>query len=122
MFDEIPVKREDVARLVNATFPDYRGRRFALRAVTTVTLHDLNWSGGTRNQYRSCTLAGGAIGGSERYNQMAPWENPAEGAALPLPPGFAVVRAGQFQGRATGLVIHVHPSDLAALLPDRRAA
>jgi hypothetical protein len=122
MFDDIPVKRADVARLVAATFPDYKGRRITLRPSTSVTIHDLNWSGGTRNQYRTCTIEGRPVGTSARYNQIAPWENPAEGVNLPIPPGFAVVCSGQFQGRPTPLRIYVHPGDLAALIPTEQAA
>ncbi len=122
MFDEIPVRRADVARLVNATFPEYRGRRFVIEARETVTLHDLNWSGGTRNQYRTATLDGQAVGQSDRYNRMAPWENPAEGCTLQIPSGFVVVCRRQFQGRERPLAIYAHPRDLAALLPARKAA
>lgn len=122
MFDRIPVKRASVARVVNTTFPQYKGRKIWLEPARTVNLNDLNWSGGTRNQYRTCTLDGRAIGGSERYAMMAPWENPAEGITLPLPTGFLVVRHGMYQGRDVGLTIYVHPDDLAGLLPAAAAA
>lgn len=122
MLDRIPVKRASVARVVDATFPQYKGRKIALEPARSVNLNDLNWSGGTRNQYRTCTLDGLAVGGSDRYALMAPWANPAEGVTLSLPPGFLVVRHGMFQGRDVGLTIYVHPDDLAGLLPEPIAA
>ncbi len=118
MFEtRIPVKRAEVARLIAATFPNFRGRKIYREVTDRVLLHDLNWSGGTRNVYRSCTIAGTPVGGSDKYGRMAPWENPAEGATLPLPAGFVVVCSGEFQGRSTGLTIYVHPDDLTPELP-----
>lgn len=122
MFDRTPVKRDAVAPHIRATFPDYKGRKFWITPARSVTLHDLNWAGGTRNQYRTCTLDGRGIGGSERYALMAPWENPAEGVDLALPQGFIVVMHGVFMGKETGVTLYVHPDDLARLLPMHKAA
>jgi hypothetical protein len=56
------VKRQDVAAIVNATFGDYRGRKIRVGAAEKVSICDLNWSGGTRSQYRACTLTGQRLG------------------------------------------------------------
>ena len=113
----INVTRNDVSAIVRATFPHYKGRKFRVQAKEKVTLSDLNWSGGTRSEYRACTLDGCHTGGADSYNRMAPWENQAEGKSLPIPSGFVVVEHSIFCGKDTGLRIYVNPADMAKLLP-----
>jgi len=108
----IYVTGDKVADIVRATFPDYTAKKFAIQASETITLHDLNWSGGTRSQYRTCTLDGQPTGSADKFNAMAPWDNPAEGQTLPIPAGFAVVRSCMFCGKDLGLTITVNPADM----------
>jgi hypothetical protein len=116
--DSIAVKRADVAQVVSATFPEYRGRKIKVQAAADVMLHDLNWSGGSRSQYRTCTLEGRYIGGADKANARAPWDNQgAEGARVPIPAGAVVVRHSMFCGKDTGLTIYVNPADMPKLLP-----
>lgn len=112
MATTIKARRSEVAALVAATFPEYKGRKFAVEAAATVTLHDLNWSGGSRNQYRTCTVAGQKIGGADKWNAVAPWANIAEGKTLDIPQGAAVVKHAMFCGSDCGLTIYVHPADM----------
>ncbi len=116
MQDTISVTRKDVPAIVNNTFPDYRGRKIKIRPADKVTLHDLNWSGGSRSQYRTCTIAGYAIGSADRYNMAAPWAHQAEGASVPIPQGVVVVRHSIFCGKDTGLTIYVNPADMPKLI------
>ncbi len=118
--DQITVKRQDVAQIVRATFPNYKGRKFRIEPASSVTLYDLNWSGGTRNQYRTCTLAGESLGGADKYNTQAPWANQAEGKDVPVPPGAVVVQHADFCGKDLGLRIYVNPVDMPTLLPAPR--
>lgn len=111
----IHVKREDVAPLIGATFPGYQGRKLKVIAATRVEFNDLNWSGGSRSQYRACELTGKALGGMDAYNQAAPWNNPAEGQIIDLPRGACVVKQTIFRGHDTGLTFYIHPDDM----PDR---
>jgi hypothetical protein len=120
MLNYTNVKRNEVAAIVNATFGDYRGRKIRVAPTETVHISDLNWSGGTRSQYRACTLDGRSLGGMDRYNAMAPWANPAEGASLPLVPGACVVEHSIFCGKDSGLRIYVHPDDMPRLISDQR--
>jgi hypothetical protein len=117
IFDAIHVTGDMVAPMVRGTFPDYRGKKFQVIAAESVTLHDLNWSGGSRCQYRACTITGQPLGNADRFNQMAPWRNPAEGQTLPIVPGACVVQHTLFCGQDLGLRIYVHPCDLTPLLP-----
>jgi hypothetical protein len=84
MREPIELKPADVKHIVAATFPDYRRKKVWVYAAETVTLHDLNWSGGTRAEYRTCTIDGQSAGTAAKYNAMAPWDNIAEGKTLPV--------------------------------------
>lgn len=117
MFNAIAVKRAEVAPLVNATFPDYKGRKFKVVCASTVTLYNLNWDGGSRNVYRTCTTEGQQLGTSARANAAAPWNNPAEGKTLPLPQGAVCVMQSDFCGKDCGLTIYINPEDMPKLLP-----
>ena len=112
------VNRKDVASIVATTFPDYRGRKFNVLAKESITIHDLNCSGGTRSQYRATILAGQPAGSLDHYNAKHPLANLAEGKTLDIPPGFAVVCHSIFCGKDTGLTIYVHPTSLTPALMD----
>jgi hypothetical protein len=106
-------KDPTIRAIVNATFPGYRRRKVLIRACEEVGLDDLNWSGGTRSEYRTCTLDGQPVGSSARYNAMAPWDaGQIEGKQLPIPQGFLVVRGGYFCGKESLLSIYVNPADM----------
>lgn len=119
MLDYVKVARKDVEAIVRATFPDYRGRKFKVAATESATLHDLNWSGGSRSQYRSCTVTGHPIGSADRFNRLAPWDHQAEGARVPVPPGAVLVRHSMICGKDTGLTIYVNPADMPRLIEAR---
>lgn len=100
----LAVSRKQVAAIVAATFPEYRGRKISVVAAAGVLIHDLNWSYGSRNQYRACTLDGQSTG------DLDP-------ARIPL--GVVVVCLTTSQGRGAGLTITVNEGDFAYFLPDR---
>jgi hypothetical protein len=111
-------KDATIAPIVRATFPDYRRQKVYVRAAETVTLTDLNWSGGTRSEYRACKTDGEFIGSTDRFHQYAPWDGrQVEGLAVPVPRGSIVVRGGHFCGKESVLCLHVNPADMPKLLP-----
>jgi len=114
MIESIRVRKSDVAAVVKATFPNYSGRRFVVLVAETVQFSDLNWGGGTRNEYRSHDLTDGT---ARSLPQMPPWKNVAEGKTVPIPDGWAVVEQSYFCGRDHGLTIHVNPRTLSGALP-----
>ena len=69
-------------------------------------------------QYRACTIDGRFVGAADKHHPVAPWENKAEGATVPVPQGHVVVQHGCFCGRPSILTITVHPADLPKLLPN----
>jgi len=115
-------KDASVSRLVQATFPSYRRKTVYIEARETVCLHDLNWSGGTRCEYRACTLDGQEAGSSARYNAMAPWDaRQIEGMELPVPQGFVVVCGGHFCGKESLIRITVNPADMPKYITHQAA-
>lgn len=108
---------KQAAPIIRATFPGYAGRMVRIVPSSTVTFHDLNWSGGTRNQYRACRLDGAPLPSRVAMNAPAPWENPYEGHTVEIPQGAAVVEHTIFCGKDLGLRIHARQEDLAPMLP-----
>lgn len=115
--DSIKVSPRDVAAIIRATFPGYKGRKVAIRPVESVWFHDVNWSGGSRNQYRACTLDGRPTEKQPDTGARAPWDNPYDGLRVPTAQGFCIVEHCMFCGKDLGLRIYVHPSDMPKLLP-----
>ena len=88
---------------------DYKKRDVVIIENGKVTLHDLNWSGGTRLTYTVLDADGGPISDTKKYSDMAPWENPAEGVTLPIPLGAIVVCTGHFCGKTAIAYIYANP-------------
>lgn len=110
---EIPTKQ--VAALAAAL--GYRKRKVVVHAAETVTLYNLNWDGGSRNVYSAVRLADMATDTKATFGRPAPWENPYEGAKVPLAPGLAIAKTGTFCGKPSTLCLYVHPADMPKLLP-----
>ena len=107
----------DVPNLIRGTFPTWKGKKVRLQAAETVTISNLNWGGGTRSQYRACTLSGQPTGNADAANQTAPWNNPVEGKPVQIPTGHVLVEHSIFCGKDAGLTIYVHPQDMPRYLP-----
>lgn len=95
-----------IKRLAKAAFPDYSGRKFFHAECDRVQIYDLNWSGGTRRQYRIVRLADLAIAPMDSLNNLAPWSNYAEGQSVAMNHRFAVVVRSVFMGRECGMTVH----------------
>ena len=119
MNNAIHVEPKTVHALIKATFPDYSGNKVRIIPVDTVTFTDLNWSGGTRNQYQACTLTGENIDSRYDLNSAAPWDNQFEGKSVSIPDGLAIVEHGYFCGKDMGLTIYANPRNITGLLPDK---
>jgi hypothetical protein len=110
-------KDASIRRLIQATFPDYRRKKVYVRAAETITFSDLNWSGGTRAEYRAAKLSGEFVGSTDKYHALAPWDpRQIEGQSLPIPQGYCVVRGGHFCGKQSLLAIYVNPADMPKYL------
>lgn len=47
--------------IVKATFPDYKGRKFSLEFTNHVSFYNVNWSSGSKNEYRMVRVDGNGI-------------------------------------------------------------
>lgn len=110
----LKVRKAEVWSIVSKVFPHYRGRKFVIEVTERVAFYDTNWSGGTRNKYAAVRLEDGK---TDSINAPAPWVNPVEGKAVPMLPGVIVVEHSIFQGKDCGIRLHVHPENMARLLP-----
>lgn len=96
---------------------DYRRRTVKLITSGKVTLLDLNWSGGTKSTYTVRDIeTGEPVSDTTKYEQCAPWNNPAEGQTLPIPVGAIVVQTGFFCGKVARAYIYVNSADMPRLL------
>jgi len=112
----LTVSTKDVRHIVKATFPSYKRRQVVIKTSETVTFHDLNWSGGSRSEYRACSVDGKPIDSRVNMNGPAPWANPFEGKQITLPVGAVIVEGGYFCGKTSMLYIHVHPENMPKFL------
>lgn len=114
----IEASPKDFAAIIKATFPDYRGKKITIDTSGRVHFYDLNWIGGTRSEFKACTLGGQPLGSSARYNAMAPWDpQQIEGKSVDVPQGCVMVRGGYFCGKPSMLTITCNPADMPKLLP-----
>ena len=102
-------RKADVWFLVREAFPDYRGRKFYVHAAESVTFHDLNWGGGTRNEYVLVELGSGK---TASLPNAPPWAQPLEGQTVAMRPGYAVAKHADFCGHDCGITVLVHPADM----------
>ena len=112
----IEVKTSEVKHIINATFPDYRKKKVLVWPATSVTLHDLNWSGGTKSEYRACSVDGKSNGKHVDTGRPAPWNNPYEGLTIPLPIDCVVAKAGYFCGKPSTMYLYIHPENMPKYL------
>ena len=108
----IRVKTKDIKRIVDATFPGYRKREVSVEARETVIFHDLNWSGGTKSEYRACGIKGESNARRLDMGRPAPWNNPYEGLKVEIPIDCVVVEGGYFCGQERMLRFYVHPANM----------
>jgi hypothetical protein len=114
----IKVTKQDVWAIIKATFPDYRGRKIVVKPKSSISVchADLNWSGGSRYQYRACSLSGQPTGSLDRHNASAPWEKAPGSTSIQIPLRHCIVEHVIFCGKDLGLRIYVRPEDMPRLL------
>ena len=112
--EPIKVRRSEVKDIVDASFPDYRGRKISVVFADTITFWDTNWHGGTRNVYKAVASDGRVA----KLDVPAPWVNVIEGQSSWVPRDAVVVEHSIFCGKDLGLTIHAHTSHAPAWLPE----
>ena len=93
----------------------YNGRKFKALVTDTVELTSMHWGGGTRSTYTVVDLATRA---HMPVTDPRPWpQSMTPPKPIAIKPGFVVREHSTFCGKDSGLIFHVHPSDVAKLLP-----
>jgi hypothetical protein len=113
MFEDIRLKAKDVPAIIRSAFPNYHGRTYHARVTTQVVMDDAYWSGGTRSQYMGVNLRTGRVAPPSR-GAFGTWLDQRE-PTVQLEPGLAIVEHARFCGKDLGLIIHVHPDDVAGM-------
>ena len=114
----VPRSNPMVARILAATFPDYRGRKIALRAWDRPRVLNNYWDGGSRSYWRMIDTAADRIG--EPTN-----DNPFLGDAhteVDLPVGWLAVEHVIFAGEDLGIRIYARTDRVAATVASLGAA
>ena len=110
----IKLKKEQVRKLLRESFPDYKGRKFYLEFKDRITVYNLNWSGGSKNEYAFFR----ADNKKAFVPARPPWDNPFEKQAFDLSPEVLVVEHCIFCGRDMGITVYAHPKLAARILPE----
>lgn len=101
------IKKAQIAPLLQASFPEYSGRKFSVEFAEEVTLYNLNWDGGSRNEYAAISMEDGKIGA---LPQRAPWDNQYEGQTITMNPNVVIACHTFYCGQDMGVKFYAHPS------------
>lgn len=107
MFDQLSVKKAQIAPVLKVTFPNYKGHTFKVQFTEKVTFGDLHWGGGTRSVYKFVNMENGS---SRPVPTGNPWNSPLEGQTLDLPENVVVVEHVIFCGQDLGIRFYAHPA------------
>jgi hypothetical protein len=103
------IKKDSVVKeILQATYPDYKGRKFFLNTSGKVSLDNTNWCEGSRVAYKFIRLTE-TIETGRPLPQVAPWNNPFEGKEIVLPADCACVTERIAYGRECGITIYINP-------------
>ena len=106
--NSIKTTRKVAGKIIRASFPDYTGRKIAVRFADKITFYNTNWSGGSRNEY----VIVASDGKTAKMNVPAPWLNVVEGARIEMPTNALVVEHSFYCGQDAGITIWAHPTHL----------
>lgn len=113
MTKTIHLERKDMPEMLLRAFPDYRGRKYEVSIVRSVTLQ-AGSEGGTYSDYRAVNLETGAIA-PPKVDLGSPHSRGEP--TVEIPPRVAIVEHGRFVGHDTGLRIYIRPEDAQLMLP-----
>ena len=102
--------------IVNAVYPEYKGKKIKFIPTTKVHISDTYWGGGTRSTWRAVNLSTKV---SKPFPNIPPpqFGGPSSVLEMTLFPGMAVVEHSIFCGEDMGLTFYIHPEDAPFLLP-----
>jgi hypothetical protein len=104
-----------IARILRATYPDYRGRKIFVQATTFPIDVRSWWDGGSRSYFSFLNLA---TFQTAAMPAQSAFDKQIKGAdQVTIPPGIACIEHVYFCGKDCGIRIYVNPENLAKLLP-----
>lgn len=112
MNNTFTIKSKDVKSIILATFPDYKKRKIIINVSKQIQFHNLNWSGGSRNTYKACTIDGKFMPTKVNMNSLAPWNNQFEGLKIDIPRNVIIVQHSYFCGKETTMTFFVNPDNI----------
>ena len=118
--ESIKLTRKQSAELLACTFPSYAGRKIKASFVESVTLHDLNWDGGTKCTYVAIRNSDCAVVSLASLGMNAPWVQPMEGAKIELNRDYSIACHSHFCGTDCGITFYVHPDAIVSRLIESR--
>ena len=101
----VKISRKQAQPILSQSFPDYTGRKITVRFTETVGFYNLNWDGGSKNEF----VAIAADGRHEELTVAAPWNEPREGRRVAIPQDVLIVEHTYFCGQDAGITIYAHP-------------
>lgn len=113
----IPASKTDatIARILRATYPDYRGRKIFIIPQSAPLNVRSYWEGGSRSYFQFLNLATFA---TVAMPAQSGFDRPIRGAdSVTLPLGVICIEHCYFCGKDCGIRIHVNPANLTAMLP-----
>ena len=110
---KVSIKDPIVRKIVRTAYPDYAGRKIAVKPRELPIRLDSYWSGGSRSYYVILRLVDMAI--STIPQNGTPFDHVSLGKVT-IPTGFVIVEHCIFCGEDLGIRIHANPNDLARLL------
>lgn len=105
-------------KIVKATFPGYKGRKFQLSTDIPTNL-DSYWSGGSKDSYAFYCLGTGKAADVHTNHPFFEAGQPRELDELPR--GIIIVKHTYFCGKDLGITIYANQEDLAPMLPEKTA-
>lgn len=115
MTQPIYTQDQTIKRIASLAFPQWRGRKLAVKPAAEVSLVNTAWNGGSRNSYVAIQLNAGTferIADARRVNPLR--EHDARSVAVPV--DVAIVEHSIFLGKDAGCVVYLNPANVNALL------
>ena len=114
----IHTNANEVKAVAQKAYPDYKGRKFAVKVANHPIDVRSYWDGGSRNYYVFLRLDNLE---TMEVPQQSAFDAKIDGAdAVPLAPGLVCVEHSYFCGKDMGITIHVHPDNAPNLIPEKK--
>lgn len=104
------LRKAQVAEIIAATFPEYRGRKFRACESTTVAVENV-WGGGTKDDTRAVKQFGNKLAVAE-MKAAAFGDARRAFPSFEVPDDVLVVVHSIFCGRDVGITIHYSPNSI----------